>query len=65
MGLNKALDNGTRYLTNLCCQIVLERCDYDTCVYLRGTELDKITYLLIYVDDMLTASKDMKGISEV
>ena len=33
------------------------RCDYDTCVYFYGENVEDMIYLLIYVDDMLIASK--------
>ena len=38
---------------------------YDPCVYIRGKESSDRVYLLIYVDDMLVASKDLKGIQSL
>lgn len=38
---------------------------YDLCVYIRGTKSSERIYLLIYVDDMLVASKDSKGIQSL
>ena len=38
---------------------------YDPCVYIRGKESADRVYLLIYVDDMLVASKDLHGIQSL
>ena len=41
------------------------RSEYDMCVYLRGSKVDDMVYLLLYVDDMLIASKEMKTIQKL
>lgn len=38
---------------------------YDPCVYLKGQDINDTLYLLLYVDDMLVASKDMKAIKKL
>ena len=38
---------------------------YDPCVYFKGQNIDDIVYLLLYVDYMLVASKDMKAIKKL
>ena len=38
---------------------------YDPCVYIKGSEVSHMIYLLIYVDDMLIASKDLCKIKEL
>lgn len=38
---------------------------YDPCVYIKGSEVSQMIYLLIYVDDMLIASKDLSKIKEL
>lgn len=39
----------------------ISRSVYDLCVYIKGQNINDIVYLLLYVDDMLVASKDMKA----
>lgn len=46
-------------------QIGFMRCRYDACVYLKTERDEVVLYLLLYVDDMLVASKSMKLITEV
>lgn len=41
------------------------RSEYDPCVYLKGSEVRNMVYLLLYVDDMLIASKEMSKIQEL
>ena len=38
------------------------RCKYDNCVYFAKLENNSYIYLLIYVDDMLIACKNIKEI---
>ena len=40
------------------------RCSYDSCVYIWGEEED-LVYLLLYVDDILMASRDKQRIDEL
>lgn len=42
-----------------------KRSEYDPCVYLKGSTIDDMVYLLLYVDDMLIASKDIKVIKSL
>lgn len=35
-----------------------QRSEYDPCVYLKGSSIEDMVYLLLYVDDMLIASKE-------
>ena len=35
------------------------RCSYDSCVYLKMKNDQVVVYLLLYVDDMLIASRSM------
>jgi len=41
------------------------RCDYDSCVYLRSLGDGTHVFLLLYVDDMLIAAKEMKHIDDL
>ena len=41
------------------------RCSYDSCVYLKLKDDQVLVYLLLYVDDMLTANGSMKDIQEL
>ncbi|KAJ9543281.1 hypothetical protein OSB04_022988 [Centaurea solstitialis] len=41
------------------------RCLYDSCVYIKKCEDGSFVYLLLYVDDMLIASKNKKDIQQV
>jgi ATP-binding cassette subfamily B (MDR/TAP) protein 1 len=41
-----------------------KRCNYDSCVYLKTIKGSTI-YLLLYVDDMLIASKDKNEIAKL
>ena len=41
------------------------RCTYDSCVYFRRRDDESFIYLLLYVDDMLIATKDKKEIRRV
>lgn len=45
--------------------IGFQRSKYDSCVYLRKNENSEMTYLLLYVDDMLVASKNLKDIDRL
>ncbi|CAA7055049.1 unnamed protein product [Microthlaspi erraticum] len=42
-----------------------KKSEYDPCVYLKGDSNENMVYLLLYVDDMLIASKSMKIIKEL
>nr|CAD1837132.1 unnamed protein product [Ananas comosus var. bracteatus] len=42
-----------------------KRCDFDHCVYFRGSTHDSFTILLLYVDDMLIASNDQNDITKL
>ena len=41
------------------------RCSYDSCVYLKMKKDQVVVYLLLYVDDMLIASKSVQDIQEL
>lgn len=41
------------------------RSEYDPCVYLKGSRVEDMVYLLLYVDDMLIASKQMETIQRL
>lgn len=41
------------------------RSEYDPCVYLYGSEVENMVYLLLYVDDMLIVSKEIRRIQEL
>ena len=43
----------------------LKRCTYDSCVYYKKCDDGSMVYLLIYVDDMLIAAKNMKEIQVI
>ena len=43
----------------------LKRCTYDSCVYYKKCDDGSMVYLLIYVDDMSIAAKDMKEIQVI
>ena len=38
------------------------RCEHDPCVYVKDVDTDNALYLLLYVDDMLIASRSMKAV---
>ena len=42
-----------------------KRSDYDSCVYFKCYGEGKYVYLLLYVDDMLVAAKDLKEVEKV
>lgn len=42
-----------------------ERSNYDPCVYFKGISRDHTVYLLLYVDIMQTACKDMNEIGKL
>ena len=42
-----------------------KRCTYDICVYFRRCDDESFVYLLLYVDDMLIATKDKEEIQRV
>ncbi|KAL9831089.1 putative RNA-directed DNA polymerase [Arabidopsis thaliana] len=46
-------------------EIGFEKSPRDSCAYIKSLEDGSKIYLLIYVDDMLVATKDMKVISEL
>ena len=41
------------------------RCTYDSCVYFRRCDDESFVYLLLYMDDMLIATKDKEEIRRV
>ena len=41
------------------------RCNYDSCVYFRKNRDGSFVYLLLYVDDMLIATRDKEEIGKV
>ena len=41
------------------------RSQYDSCVYFKRLPDGSFVYLLIYVDDMLIAGKDMSEINKI
>lgn len=45
--------------------IGFRRSDFDSCVYVRDVGTHSATYLLIYVDDMLIASKEMLTVNKL
>ena len=42
-----------------------KRSNYDSCVYIKKNDNGSFVYLLLYVDDMLIATKDNKKIRKV
>lgn len=42
-----------------------KRSEYDPCVYLKGSNINNMVYLLLYVDDMLIASKSKAEVSKL
>ena len=42
-----------------------KRSNYDSCVYFKKSDDGSFIYLLLYVDDMLIATKDKKKIRKV
>lgn len=42
-----------------------QRSEYDPCVYLKGSSVEDMVYLLLYVDDMLIASKEKSTIQKL
>lgn len=41
------------------------RSEYDLCVYMKGSSIEDVVYLLLYVDDMLIAAKEMKTVQRL
>ena len=42
-----------------------ERCDFDHYVYFKGSTCGMLTWLLLFVDDMLMANNDQKEIKSL
>ncbi|CAA7020234.1 unnamed protein product [Microthlaspi erraticum] len=42
-----------------------KRSEYDPCVYLKGSNIDNMVYLLLYMDDMLIASKSKAEVGKL
>ena len=60
-GLKQAPRQWYRKFHSYMVQIGFTRCLEDTCTYVKMDKEGKVSvYLLIYVDDMLVASKDVK-----
>lgn len=43
----------------------VKRSEHDTCVYFKEVSKNQFIYLLLYVNDMLIVSKDMKQINHL
>ena len=41
------------------------RCEYDCCVYIKDIDQEDALYLLLYVDDMLIASRSMDAVKRL
>lgn len=41
------------------------RSEYDPCVYMKGSSIEDVVYLLLYVDDMLIAAKELKTVQRL
>ena len=46
-------------------KVEFTRSDYDNCVYFKKLVKDMMVYLLLYVDDMLIASKDKMEVDRI
>ena len=46
-------------------RIGYQRCEYDCCVYVKSLDSGSLIFLLLYVDDMLIASKSIKEVNKL
>ena len=46
-------------------KIGYRRCEYDCCIYVRTLDDGSFIFLLLYVDDMLIAAKNMHDVIEL
>ena len=46
-------------------RIGYKRCEYDYCVYVKSLDDDSFIFLLLYVDDMLIATKSMIKVNKL
>ena len=46
-------------------KIGYRRCEYDCCVYVRTLDGGSFIFLLLYMDDMLIAAKNMHDVIEL
>ena len=46
-------------------QIGYKRCEYDCCVYVKSLDDGSSIFLLLYVDDMLIATKSMSDVNKL
>ena len=64
-GLKQSPRQWNRRFDSFMKQQGFEKGAYDPCVYMKGSDSSHMVYLLIYVDDMLIASKDSKEIKRI
>ncbi|KAL1189498.1 Retrovirus-related Pol polyprotein from transposon TNT 1-94 [Cardamine amara subsp. amara] len=64
-GLNQAPRKWNKKFDIYMLEIGFERSPRDSCAYIKSMEDGSKVYLLIYVDDMLVAARDMKVISKL
>jgi hypothetical protein len=46
-------------------KIDYRRCEYDCCVYVRSLDDGSFIFLLLYVDDMLIAAKNIAEVNKL
>ena len=59
------LINGIKGFDEFMLKVEFTRSDYDNCVYFKKLVNGMMVYLLLYVDDMLIASKDKMEVDHI
>ena len=54
-----------RYDNSYMIKIGYKRCEYDCCVYVKSLDDGSSIFLLLYVDDMLIATKSMSEVNKL
>ena len=61
-GLKQSLGQWYKRFDSFIISHNFRRCTYDSCVYFRRCDDELFIYILLYVDDMLIATKDKEEI---
>ena len=64
-GLNQSPGQWFKRFYSFMISYYFRRCTYDSCVNFRRCDDESFVYLLLYVDDMLIATKDKEDIRRV
>ena len=64
-GLKKSSRQWYKRFDSYMIRICYRRCEYDCCVYVRSLDDDPFIFLLLYVDDMLIATKSIIEVNKL